>query len=910
MINFRSYYDLSRDIAANIAKIPRVDVVVGVPRSGLIPATMISAFLNVPLYDLETFLFMNGPRSGFRKTSSGKEQEVLKVLIVDDSLNTGAEMRRVQARVEHLGGAFDITYCAVYGTDDELTVGNKALTLTILPAPRVFQWNYRSHIIASHACYDMDGVLCVDPTDDENDDGERYIRFILEAQPLFIPRKKISAIVTSRLEKFRPYTEEWLHKHGVQYGELIMLDLPNAEARRKAKAHAPFKTEVYKGRSEIIFVESNWKQARFIAENSKKPVICTENDAFLTGRESGVVSERIFPSQQIYEEAELLRTELSRLKSAWANSQSKTLSKEVEKLSREIKPPLKAEKIRTDVWIRERLIRTSQSAQMRPERRPGSPLRVVMLAYSFDKKIGAGAAESSTRLKRALQKIGIEVHALEAADFGDSIRDTAGQPASGARIGFWNSFYDAEHSRSLRRRIEEIAPDVILLGAVDRGVISLVDIAALNFPIVWVNRDNWAHTGGCLFQLGDMQLKHAPPVDDGFLDAINCGRYTKDCSSCPAISDKNEGAIARIQFEVKQLVYSMRQDIVFAPISPWLARTMELSSLTKSSEIQQIYNPIDLDLYKPSDRDQQTLRTELGLPTSGTLVLLAAQNVENKRKGVALVEQAIRRGLVPDGVKFVLMGGGANGKGSISTSQKLIYLGFVGDDAKKAKIYSAVNLTLVPALQESLSVVASDSLCCGTPVVAFRTGGLGDIVRHRETGYLAEPFSIEDLMAGVRWVQEHNDLESIRSAARRSAEELFDERKNAHAYEGVLRLAIERFKVRSGPVADTTLLETLLGSMQSVLRYRKSVENKRKVAISTRAVTSEIDGQDGPPKSEAAQHGFAHASNDELSVANRLLRAGQYKEALALYEKLYSRTPLPIYLSNIELAKRRMSRVV
>ena len=43
---------------------------------------------------------------------------------------------------------------------------------------------------------------------------------------------------------------------------------------------------------------------------------------------------------------------------------------------------------------------------------------------------------------------------------------------------------------------------------------------------------------------------------------------------------------------------------------------------------------------------------------------------------------------------------------------------------------------------------------CGTPVVAFRTGGLPDIVEHQRTGYLAQPFHTQDLAAGISWVLE------------------------------------------------------------------------------------------------------------------------------------------------------------
>ena len=56
-MNFRTYEDLSRIISNNLYKIPSdVDLVVGIPRSGLMVATMISLYLNLPLTDVDNFL--------------------------------------------------------------------------------------------------------------------------------------------------------------------------------------------------------------------------------------------------------------------------------------------------------------------------------------------------------------------------------------------------------------------------------------------------------------------------------------------------------------------------------------------------------------------------------------------------------------------------------------------------------------------------------------------------------------------------------------------------------------------------------------------------------------------------------------------------------------------------------------
>ena len=49
-MNYKSYSDLSIDILEGISKVPSsIQLVVGIPRSGMIPAYMIAAQLNLPV---------------------------------------------------------------------------------------------------------------------------------------------------------------------------------------------------------------------------------------------------------------------------------------------------------------------------------------------------------------------------------------------------------------------------------------------------------------------------------------------------------------------------------------------------------------------------------------------------------------------------------------------------------------------------------------------------------------------------------------------------------------------------------------------------------------------------------------------------------------------------------------------
>lgn len=282
LFNFKTYQDLSFTIRKNIHKLPEnIDLIVGIPRSGMIPAYMISSFLNKRCCSIDEYIKGIYPHVGERPV---EDREIAgrggrRVLIVDDSIHSGHSLTNIKKRLEtEMDCSADTLYfCAVYAREESKLLVD--CYFEVVPVPRMFQWNYLNHSSNKKSCFDIDGVLCVDPEPWQNDDGEKYIDFLRNAKPLYIPSYPIRALVTSRLEKYRPYTEEWLKKNHVQYEELYMLDLPSKAERIRLKAHGSFKAEIYKSLEDAeLFIESNPKQAQEIALLAQKPAICTETD--------------------------------------------------------------------------------------------------------------------------------------------------------------------------------------------------------------------------------------------------------------------------------------------------------------------------------------------------------------------------------------------------------------------------------------------------------------------------------------------------------------------------------------------------------------------------------------------------------------------------------------------------------
>jgi uncharacterized HAD superfamily protein len=145
----------------------------------------------------------------------------------------------------------------------------------VIDGQRFFEWNFQGRVETPQYMFDLDGVLCVDP-DEFDDDGIKYENAIRNAQPLYLPQTKIKAICTNRIERWRSLTEEWLKQYNVKYETLIMQQYKTAVERRTNSNPAIYKAEQYKKSSSILFIESSETQAIQIAQMTKKPVLSIE----------------------------------------------------------------------------------------------------------------------------------------------------------------------------------------------------------------------------------------------------------------------------------------------------------------------------------------------------------------------------------------------------------------------------------------------------------------------------------------------------------------------------------------------------------------------------------------------------------------------------------------------------------
>jgi glycosyltransferase involved in cell wall biosynthesis len=263
----------------------------------------------------------------------------------------------------------------------------------------------------------------------------------------------------------------------------------------------------------------------------------------------------------------------------------------------------------------------------------------------------------------------------------------------------------------LHRRINGSDADVVHLHWIHLEMISVSEIARITKPLVWTLHDGWAGAG----------TEHYP------------------AGTPPAWIDRLAAARKRRQW----------QDRSFVIVSPsqWLSDRCAESAVLRGRPARVVPNPVLPGEFSRQERARA--RRDLGLGDDRIVLLFGAHDVSLPRKGADLLSDALTAlpPVVRRDVALVVFGGGEL---PAPMPVPVRRLGWIGSDL--ATWYNAADAHLVPSRIDNLPNTVGEAMCCGLPSVGFRIGGLPDLIDHRRTGYLAEPFDVNDFAAGIHWV--------------------------------------------------------------------------------------------------------------------------------------------------------------
>lgn len=281
-------------------------------------------------------------------------------------------------------------------------------------------------------------------------------------------------------------------------------------------------------------------------------------------------------------------------------------------------------------------------------------------------------------------------------------------------------------------------------------------------PIVWTLHDMNAFTGGCHYSDG-------------------CRKFEQHCGACPLLGSTDEQDISRQTWRARKAAYRQLDLHIVTP-SKWLAHEVTQSSLLKQFPVHVIANGQPMDIFTPLQRD--TIRASLDLKPENIVVAFASHSLTNKRKGGEYLLQLLHlMARTPYASKIVVLLAGSNpAQEFFQSGIRVENMGQISGDKYMAAFYNAADAVVVPSLEDNLPNVICESLACGTPVIAFASGGIPEMIRHAHTGWLAQPSNTQDLVAGVEWLQAQSNKNMLRRMCRIFALEAWNPTARAQDY--------------------------------------------------------------------------------------------------------------------------------
>jgi len=219
-----------------------------------------------------------------------------------------------------------------------------------------------------------------------------------------------------------------------------------------------------------------------------------------------------------------------------------------------------------------------------------------------------------------------------------------------------------------------------------------------------------------------------------------------------------------------------------------------------------IQNGIDLSDFPYQDTRGESIRSQYAIKQDEIVIgMVGNLSTQLKRHNIFL---DMTQTLLKDHhqLKFIIFGGSTNldqtqytralaqQVNSSGLSDKVIWAEFIEDTSA---MMNSIDILVHPALTEGSGRVIMEAMAAGKPVVAMKSGGVQELIRDGENGFLIQPGNDQDLGVKVKLLLEDDNLrQNIAGNARIYAHSHFSNQANMRAIEDIYQnLVREQAKI-------------------------------------------------------------------------------------------------------------------
>ncbi len=247
-------------------------------------------------------------------------------------------------------------------------------------------------------------------------------------------------------------------------------------------------------------------------------------------------------------------------------------------------------------------------------------------------------------------------------------------------------------------------------------------------PVVWTFHDCSPFTGGCLYPMA-------------------CEKYKTRCVNCKHKEWPIDSPFAKTALfqRIKKYIFS-NADITTISPSRWMAG-MALSASAVIRKPLVINNGVDTSLFKAIDK--KTARESLSIPSDRYVILVSAASFDDNRKGFKYAIKGIKN--ISDLKPFLLIMGNVSSNLLHSELDGIDHcrFGYQSDPEIINRIYASADVFLFPSLADNQPLSILESFASGTPVIAFDSGGIREMIDQR-SGAVVRQKDVDALSQALR----------------------------------------------------------------------------------------------------------------------------------------------------------------
>lgn len=256
-----------------------------------------------------------------------------------------------------------------------------------------------------------------------------------------------------------------------------------------------------------------------------------------------------------------------------------------------------------------------------------------------------------------------------------------------------------------------------------------------------------------------------------------CQGYKNGCGACPGIFSKRKKDFTFYNVKYRKDIYDKVKPVVYG--NYYMREFFYKSSyLLKNARVEPSYDIYDLNEFYPMDRNN--LRIKYKVPSEKKfIVFFGCQQLTDPRKGMNYLIESLNilwRNLNLDQRRdLILVMAGRNAE---DIKKQIMFdtidVGYV-PVSQMPELYSLADCFLSPTIDDAGPTMVNQSLCCGTPVVAFGMGTALETIKNKNTGYCAILKDVDDFAKGIYYIYKLSleDKIQMRTECRTLAEALF-----------------------------------------------------------------------------------------------------------------------------------------